>query len=256
MTDMTVLGTTADPMRIPAVGLPAKKAALVPAWVHPHVEHTLPDWIDPPFWIDPWATPLAMVRPLMVFRSLEGEEWRVALGIVGGAALARTTLYLLFGIGSDMTNKQIAFGTFYTVLYPALYIGALFGLMSLLLLARKRFSFGRALSLATIASGPIALRYALQAIMTPILQRTMFPKGLPGLFFAPHDAPHIILRVLGTVDLWGIWSVILVVVAGTVALTARPAASLSEPLSQPSPHPAPSPAQSAVATATYSEVAS
>jgi len=254
MTDMTASSTSAEAMRIPFVGQPSKKAALVPAWVHPNAEHTVPDWIDPPFWIDPWATPLAMVRPLKVFRALEGEEWRAALGIVGGAALARTTLYLLFGLGSDMTTRQIAMGTFYTVLFPALYLAAVLGLMSLLLLARRRFNFDRALSLAAIACGPLALRYALQAITTPILQHSLFPKGLPG-YFMPH-APHLIHRLLGTVDLWGVWSLILVVVAGIVALTARPAATVSEPLSQPAARPAPAHAQAAVATASYSEVAS
>jgi len=191
----------------------AERAPIASVWD----ESLVPDWVYNPLWVNPHAFGLVLVRPLAVFRSLEGREWRAALGFLGGATLLRSTLFLMFGIGSDMTNMQIFVGTVETLVFPFVFVAAVFAIFLLMQLIMRRLDVEQGLSLAGLVSAPLIFRFVLQALATPVLQRTLAPEGLIGYLW-PH-APATVMFWLAPIDVWGVWSLVLCVFALIVLLT-------------------------------------
>ena len=214
MTDATITIPRAEY----AADVSSEPAAIEAFPVTPVWDRSLiPDWVYNPLWVNPQAVALALVKPLRVFRSLEGREWRAAIGCLGAATLLRSTLFLMFGIGSDMTNMQIFVGTVESLVLPCVFVGVIFGIFLLMQLIMRRVNVAEALSLAGLTSVPLVFRLVLQALATPVLQRTLAPTGLVGYLW-PH-ASAAALFWLAPIDLWGLWSFALVVVALVVLLT-------------------------------------
>lgn len=182
----------------------------------------VPYWVNPTIWEYPAALPEALIRPRSVMRSIVGTEWLAALAILGGATLVRSVMFLLFGIGSDMTNAQIASGTITSLVGPFVFVAVVAGLLLAIGAVLRNARPLRALSLAIVASAPVVVRALLQAVATPIAQQALQPVGLIG-FLAP-KAPALLLHALAPIDAFGLWSLGLVV----VAVWATVSAALSE----------------------------
>ena len=177
----------------------------------------LPYWVNPTIWEYPAALPEALIRPRSVMRSIVGTEWPAALAILGGAALVRSVMFLLFGIGSDMTNAQIAIGTLTSLVGPFVFVAVVAGLLLAIGATLRNARPLRALSLAIVASAPVVVRTLLQAVATPIVQQALQPAGLIG-YLAP-KAPALWLHALAPVDAFGLWSLGLVVLAGWITVS-------------------------------------
>ena len=186
----------------------------------------LPYWVNPSIWEAPSALALALVRPRAIMRAVEGTEWRAALAIVGSATLLRTVTFTAYGIGSDLTNNDIVVGTATSLAGPFLFVGAVTGLLTAISAGMRKARPLQALSLAALSAAPIVVRELLQAVATPILDHALRPVGIVGLL-AP-NAPQWLLYTLAPLDAFGIWSLVLVVMAVWVTVTsARSAAPVA-----------------------------
>jgi hypothetical protein len=179
-----------------------------------------PDWIVEPLWDRPAELAVTLVYPLRVFREVEGSEWRSAFALMGAAVVFRAIVYI---IQADADPLPITGAVIGQVIGPLAYIGIVGALLLVLGALTHRLRASVAFSLAALSAAPIALRCVVQGIAMVFLGRGVSPTGIVGVF-AP-KAPATLLWLLGPLDVFGIWTLVLLgLVVYTVLAQADPQA--------------------------------